>query len=259
MGFFILHKTSFPKGKEKIMAEPNKIDWTNEEQRKQAINAEIQQATAGLLNKRDELLGEVKTLKEKLKAFDGFDIEEFNKLKADLEKQHKDKHVKDGNVEELIKRHEAEKQQLIADRDKKVADLEKKLTEREKAFESELVKAAVSTAIGESKGNMTLLLPHVTSKVRAALKDGQYQIEVVDDKGNARINPKDASPLSIKGFLDELKQNKDYAVAFPENKGANPPGNNNPNSNVNDPNFQKLSPTERLKIARRQQAQGAAG
>ncbi len=241
------------------MAEPNKIDWTNEEARTKAINDQIQQATAGLLNKRDELLGEVKALKEKLKAFDGFDIEEFKTLKDEFDKLNKQKHVKEGNVEELIKRHEAEKQQLIADRDKQIADRDKKLAEREKAFEAELVKAAVSTAIGESKGNMTLLLPHVTSKVRAVLKDGQYQIEVVDDKGNARINPKDASPMSLKGFLDELKQNKDYAVAFPENKGANPPGNTNPSGNVNDPNFQKLSPTERLKIARRQQAQRAAG
>ncbi len=83
----------------------------NSTEAKELIKAEVEKLTAaseaGLRTKRDELLGEVKTLKEKLAPFADMDEQGIADLKA-LQAQARDAHekelLKEGKIDELIDR-----------------------------------------------------------------------------------------------------------------------------------------------------------
>ena len=110
---------------------------------------------------------------------------EFDKLKAQMNEQHK---------AELAKKDSA----VVAMR----AQLER-----------HLVDAQATTAITDLKGVPTLLLPHVKAAVKVVEDGDNFAVRVVDANGNPRVNGK-GDFLSIRDLVDEMRQNEVFGRAF---------------------------------------------
>jgi hypothetical protein len=81
------------------------------------------------------------------------------------------------------------------------------------SLERYLVDAAATQAIAAEKGVPALLLPHVQRHVKVIEQDGDYVAQVVDAKGDPRVNGK-GEPLTIADLVSEMKQSEIYGRAF---------------------------------------------
>lgn len=81
------------------------------------------------------------------------------------------------------------------------------------ALDHYLIDGAATAVIAEAKGVPELLLPHVRSKVRVVESNGKYDTQVVDDKGDPRIDDKGA-PMTIKDLVSEMRESKVFGRAF---------------------------------------------
>lgn len=205
----------------------NKIDVSAPEVQA-AINAAIAEQTAGLVKKNTELLGEVKKFKGALAQFEGVDLEEIKTIKQKMVEQEAEAaklKAKGGDVEELLKRHEAEKQTIITDWQKRHDAKEKELNETRSAFETTFRESAVAQAIAEAKGNAVVLMPHIMQRVKAVVKEGKYSLDVIDTDGNPRIAPQDGKSFTLQMLIDELRNDNNFAPLFPQSSGGGAGGN----------------------------------
>jgi hypothetical protein len=150
---------------------------------------------------------EAKDLKRKLEALGEEDPEtllhELNDLR---EKSAKGKGKDDSAVEQVRKQLQEEFGKTIKTKDETINDLRSQLT-------SLLVDSAATGAISEMKGVPKLLLPHVKRMTEVVHEDGKYQVRVLNDKGEHRVN-KDGDYKSIKELVSELRNDEVFARAF---------------------------------------------
>jgi hypothetical protein len=113
------------------------------------------------------------------------------------------------------------------------------------ALERHLVDAAATNAIAEAKGVPKLLLPHVRSSVRVVEEDGNFEVRVVDDKGDPRVNGK-GDPLTIADLVGEMRQSEVFGRAFEASgrTGSGTPPNGS--GGAGSPDLSKLSAQVRL-------------
>lgn len=107
---------------------------------------------------------------------------------------------------QMAEKHTGEKGKLEAQLKKLTAQLEKIL-----------VDAEASKAIAENKGSIQLLLPHVRASTRIKTTEaGEFIVEIVDEKGNARLSPAAGStaPMTVAELVTAMKTNATFAPAF---------------------------------------------
>lgn len=96
--------------------------------------------------------------------------------------------------------------------------------------EKYLINSEATAAIAAEKGIPDLLLPHVQRFVKVVEQDGDYLVQVVDTKGDPRVNGK-GEPLTISDLVKEMKSNEIFGRAF-EGSGKSgsgtPPNHNGP-------------------------------
>jgi len=82
-------------------------------------------------------------------------------------------------------------------------------------------------SLPEVKGNSTLLLPHIRSKVQMVKNSqGAFIAQVLDEAGNPRVNS-DARDMTITDLVSEFRQDPVFASAFDGTgaSGSGPQGN----------------------------------
>jgi hypothetical protein len=179
-----------------------------------------------------------------LKKLEGVDPEKYQELLDAEEKRKLEGIEKRGEWDKL-------KVQLVEKHAKDLVDKDAIISTMKNAVEKHIVSAAVSQAVAESKGSAKVLFPHVKAMVRAVEKDGEYHVEVVDTDGTTRLGGSDAKNMTVAQLVDEFKQDKDFAGAWPASVGGKAPGSSG-TGDLNNEEFLKLPPAERLKISRRQ-------
>ena len=199
----------------------------------------------GLAKKRDVVLREKKALAEKLSAYEsrfrGKTIEEIEAIITSAEQAETETARKEGNLDKVIERFKTTEQQLKdahkAEKDQLISQLNKfKIDDR-------LRKAALDGGvIREIADDVVDLI-----RKRTQLTEGD-QLVILDKEGG--------DPLSVsveKFFADVFKQERPhyYEASGAGGSGASNGGKQHLTRRVD---FSKLSPTERLKAARRQQA-----
>lgn len=105
--------------------------------------------------------------------------------------------------------------------------LNDKLAAKDKAIERYLIDSQATAAIAGAKGVPDLLLPHVQRHVRVVEENGEFQVRVVDAKGDPRVNGK-GDPLSIPELVAEMKSTEIFGRAFEgsgQSGGGMPPAN----------------------------------
>lgn len=169
--------------------------------------AERDASEAGLKANRDELLGELKALQDKHKAFDGIDPEEHKALieaKADAVKK---KAEDEGDWQ-------ARENQLVELHGKETDTLKAELVETKSTIEKLLVDSVAVAAIAEAKGSSKVLLPHVKQHVKVAQKDGEYTVHVVDANGVQRFSDGNGTAMTITNLVAEMREDAEFARNF---------------------------------------------
>lgn len=100
--------------------------------------------------------------------------------------------------------------------EKHAADLEAERTNSTRmrgALDRHLIDAAATAAIAAAKGVPQLLLPHVQRHMKVVEENGEYVAQVVDAKGDPRINGK-GEPLTVADLVAEMRQSEIFGRAF---------------------------------------------
>lgn len=121
------------------------------------------------------------------------------------------------------------KAQLNASHEATVTKLNGEIAASKRAIEKHLIDSQATAAIAAAKGVPELLLPLVQQQVRMVEKDGSFSVQVVDTKGELRINGK-GDPLSITDLVAEMRASEVYGRAFDgtgHTGGGTPPVNGN--------------------------------
>lgn len=104
---------------------------------------------------------------------------------------------------QLLQQFEQEKQPLVERSEKLFSELDK----------AKRVQAATA-AIVEAGGNPDVLLPHVLGSTKFVEKDGEFTVQVVDEKGNTRIGDSSGGAMTLNQLVSEFKTKDAFAPLF---------------------------------------------
>lgn len=176
---------------------------------KAALEARVAEEVSGLKKSRDELLRETKDLKARSKALpDGFDPDEYLRLKTEAEQRREKQALEAGEFEKL-------REQITA---KHAKELEKLSGERDgavKRYQDFRVQNEVLAAITTADGIPQILMPHVLSQVqfKPGKDGGEGAVVVVDRNGQPRLTEK-GEAVSLGGLIGELRADEIFSRAF---------------------------------------------
>lgn len=172
-----------------------------------AILAEKVGELDGLKRNTAEALREKKALAERLKAFDGLDVDKAKTALSKMEELEQQRLKGEGDWKSL-------EAQLLDKHGKETEKLTGRIGQLTKALEQKLVDAAASAEIAELKGSVKGLLPHVKPHIRMIEQDGEFLAVVVDGKGNPRIADAKGTPMTIKDLVGEFKNDAELGRLF---------------------------------------------
>lgn len=196
------------------------VNDDNKDQVESLISAE----TAGLKANRDQLKSERNKARDQLKALKGLDVEEVREALGvdelsldevpDLIRTAKagDKDPKlDARVVELegkLERSEKRAREQAAEAEGREAALKQTLTQK-------AVESMVTDAVAKAEGNITLLKPHLESRIKAEVdEDGKVTTTVLGANGDP-LEDKHGNPARMAQLIDEFANNETFAAAFP--------------------------------------------
>lgn len=158
---------------------------------------------------------EAKDLKRRLETFGDEDpealLEELSSLRKLKEKAEAGKGKEDSAVEQVRKQLQDEFGKTLKAKDEDLSKLKGQLT-------SLLVDSAATGAISEMKGVPKLLLPHVKRMTEVVEEDGKYDVRVLNEQGEHRVNS-DGEYMTIKELVSELRNDEVFQRAF-DGEGA---------------------------------------
>jgi phosphoenolpyruvate carboxylase len=158
---------------------------------------------------------EAKELKRKLESLGEDDpesiLEELSSLRQFKESAEKSRGKDDNAVEQVRKQLQEEFGKTLSKKEAEAAQLKGQLT-------SLLVDSAATAAISELKGVPKLLLPHVKRMTEVVEEDGKYDVRVLNEKGEHRVNS-NGDYLTIKELVTELRSDDVFQRAF-DGEGA---------------------------------------
>lgn len=197
------------------------IDLNNPEIQK-AIQAKIDAEVQGLKNKNSELLGKFKEAQEKMKQFDGVDIENVKNLQKQMQENEEMRLLAEGKTEEVINRRienfKKDYESQLQARDGKLSEYEQMLKQKEERLASLVIDGQIREAYVQ--------LGYEPAALDDVLRLGR-DVFVMDENGKAVprdsdgniIFGKDAkSPVSAGEWLQNLAEKKTYLRGA--NKGA---------------------------------------
>lgn len=179
--------------------------------------APLKRALVAERKARDELDKKIKGW-EKL----GKTPEEIELLSTAAANAEEERMKRDGDWDKLKSQMNAKHQDDLKERDLKLAAKDQEIGTVRTTLERTLVNAEATAAIAAQKGVPDLLLPHVSHHVKVVEKDGKYSLQVIDNKGDPRVNGK-GDPLTISDLVTEMKTSDVFGRAF-EGSGASGSG-----------------------------------
>lgn len=145
--------------------------------------------------------------------------EEINELLVAQAKAEEDKLNKAGEWDKLrAQMNDKHAAELQAERDRNAA--------KDKALARFMIDGEAAKAIAAAKGVPELLLPHVQRFARMVESDGDYSVQIVDAKGDPRVNAK-GEPLTISDLIAEMRASDVFGRAFDgtdKSGSGKPPG-----------------------------------
>lgn len=177
------------------------------EEGKKLIEQYVESQKAPLVNKRDELLGELKSLKKNSEVMQ-MQLKELQSAQAPKKEEPAQPEQKVTPKEEHLV--------------KELENKEKTINSIKQSLIREKVDVSLTKAIEEHKGISELLKPHLNGRIKADYSDnGEIVITILDQKGNPMF--KNGEPASITDLVEEYKSNAIFGRAF-ESSGVSGSG-----------------------------------
>ena len=214
--------------------------------------------TSGLLKTVSKLRGEVRTLKQEAKAWEGLSPDDARDA---LESRDAGAQTA---TEAMQKKLENQRKQLVDAHESEKSGLRKEIAELEEAINVALIDSTATAALN-GKGSVELLLPIVRRSAKVVKLDSGHRVtRYYDGEGNEMLSRRpgaNGAPMETPEFLETLRVNAAFAPAF---TGSGPAGGGTPGKGEGrsepgtghakiDP---ALPPGERLKRFRAQQRAG---
>lgn len=183
-----------------------------------AIQAEVEKAVGGLKAKNAELLGEVKTAKESLKQWEGFDPEAVRKIVAQFENDDEAKLIAAGKFQEVIDKRTREtvtRSQVQVERETK---LREEATQRADDLQAKYHAAVIDNTVAQ-------LVTGLADGALAPVQLFARQWFSIDEDGQVKPTQKAplwpaAEPLSIDKLKDYLQATSGFYFKQPAGGGT---------------------------------------
>lgn len=166
--------------------------------------------------------------REKLKAFEGFTAEEYQRLKEVEAKVKKEAELQRSEFDRQFTEASEQYKKMISDRDDRIKRMSRDL-------DSALIERQAAIDINAASGSTELLLPHIRSRAEVREIEGRHIAVILGEDGNPRLKKganKATDFLPIRDYVEELKEDRRFAGAFSgtgtSGSGATPPGATRP-------------------------------
>lgn len=213
---------------------------------KQMADEMFASQTEGLRKKNAELLGKMNDLKNQLKQFDGIDPEAVRNILSRFDNEEEQKLIAGGKFEELIER-KTERMRKNHEQELKARDEQiSKAQSTAKAFEQKVLANELRAAATKA-GVHEFAIDDVLSRGRSIFglsEDGSAVM--VDSNGEIVMGKDGKSPATPLEWLEGLKESAPHW--WPAKQNSQQSGKTFGFAETQQ--MQKMSPTERLKIAR---------
>jgi len=190
-----------------------------------AAKTQVDEAVSGLKTKNAEILDEKKGLQDKLKMFDGFDVEKAKTAQDFYDKNKDAEFLKDGTVEELI---EKKTSQLTSDFETTITELNGKLeaaTKHGATYQSLFEGKTIDDGVREEAikaGMLPTAIEDAVLRGRSVFSlDDKKQIEARDSEGKLAVT-EDKKVLTVKNWIEGLKETSPHY--WPQSEGAGAEG-----------------------------------
>ena len=180
--------------------------------------AKAQEATAGLIKKRDELLAEKKQKQAELEEFKSkYDPEKYQEA-LDLLKQKEEAEMTleqraAKREQELLDNFKNRETELLKKSESTVRSLQEQLEAKDKSLRNYLVEKELHAAIASANGVPELLVPVLRDKIKVVEDNGEY-IARVFDGDTPRVGDSQGNYMSISQLIEETKANPIFGGAF---------------------------------------------
>lgn len=204
--------------------------------------AKAQEATSGLIKKRDELLAEKKAKQAELEEFKSkYDPDKYQEALDLLKKKEEAEMTLEQRAakreQELLDNFKARETELLKKNETSLADLQKQIQAKDSSLRTYLVENELQRAIGAADGIPELLVPALKDKIKVVEDNGKYVARVFDGD-TPRIGDSEGNYMTIGQLIDEVKSNPIFGGAF-KASGATGGGANGTNSTTPNPSGQK--------------------
>lgn len=177
---------------------------------KAAVDERVAEANRQLEQHRNEVLAELKGLKDKFKTVD---LDEYSRLRT--EREDNERKAREAEQEAARKAGDFDKYRAQLEQDHTAAIKAKdgRIEALYSALTQKLVDAELSSAITAEGGIPEILLPLLKDRVRVVETDNRFGTEVADLAG-AKQYRQDGTPAGLADLVREMKSNPVYGGCF---------------------------------------------
>lgn len=180
---------------------------------KGVVDKLVAEQTQGLVNKKNELLGEVKEAKGSLRSIKDKYGEDFEERFAKLEEEDRKRKEADMSLEErLMSQFGKEKEQLTGMFQTKEQEYLDKIGKLESGLNTNIKEAQLEHEIAKADGLPHFLKPALMSQVTVVEEDGEYKARVLEN-GVVKLKL-DGTPETIADLVSRYKADAAWAPAF---------------------------------------------
>ena len=182
------------------------IDWSNDDERKAAIEELVAAEVTGLKAKNSELLGKTQDLKSKYETVKDVDVEKYQEMIAKENKAEEDLLFEKNEFEKI---REKDRNEF----DHRVSALQNKNEKLSNSLNTFVIEKELNSAISEQDGNPLFLMPHMKNRVELEENENGFEVVVKDALGNNMFN-QDGGKASVEDLVKEFKGNNMFLGAF---------------------------------------------
>ena len=166
--------------------------------------------------------------KAKAEQLDDTELEQFNQWKSDTARQKYEQLIKEGKFDQIEQGYKDKLAEAQADRDKLVKHYEDKIASLTQGFDTMLVNRELTDLASKNGAiNPAMVAKLLSDRVKVERDDaGTMNLTVLDGTGQPLKDEK-ASPVSLEGFMTQIKTTDDYSFMF--SGGKNGSGSNTSN------------------------------
>jgi hypothetical protein len=145
---------------------------------------------------------------KQLRKFKDVDPEKYRQLVRERDEAERRKHEESGNFQELIRQTKERAEAEINARDEENQRIKRRA-------EKQAFKSAAMAAIEKANGISRILLKEMEPHIKVIERDDDdYDVIVVDERGNPRIGDGRGNPMTLDQLVDELRGDPDLRGAF---------------------------------------------